>query len=127
MRRAAPLAVLALVAGLLLGCGSSSDSSTDGGAQSHGNASAPAGAMVRHCRTGEAGVTGLTATGTTCAEARHLMLDWTQSSACRPPTGASRSSCSALSYRCLAAASERGWSVSCAKPGRAIAFSVRRG
>lgn len=129
MRRAAPLAVLALVAGLLLGCGGSSpESSTGGGAQSHGGASTgPAGATARRCRSGEAGVTGLRATGTTCTEARHLMLGWTHSSACRPPQGASRSSCPALSYRCLATATDRGWSVSCAKPGRAIAFTARRG
>jgi hypothetical protein len=128
MRHAAQLAVLPLAAALLLGCGSSSsESSTGGGAQSQGGTStAPAGATARSCRSGEAGVTGLKATGTTCTEARHLMLGWTQSSACRPPQGASRASCPALSYRCLATATDRGWSVSCAKPGRAIAFSVRR-
>lgn len=129
MRRAAPLAVLALVAALLLGCGSSSsqESSTGGGAQPQGGTStAPAGATALSCSSGEASVTGLKATGTTCTEARHLMLGWTHSSACRPPQGASRSSCPALSYRCLATATDRGWSVSCSKPGRAIAFSVRR-
>lgn len=128
MRRAAPLAVLALVAALLLGCGgSSSDSSTGGGTQSQtGTSTSPAGASVQHCRSGEAGVTELKATGTTCTEARHLMLGWTHSSACRPAQGASRASCPALSYRCLATATGRGWSVSCAKPGRSIAFTVRR-
>jgi hypothetical protein len=127
MRRVASLAAFALAAALLLGCGSSSsESSTGGGAQSPATSAAPAGASVRHCRSGEAGVTGLTATGTTCTEARHLMLGWTHSSACRPPTGASRSSCPALSYRCLATATGRGWSVSCAKPGRSIAFTARR-
>jgi hypothetical protein len=128
MRRTAPVAVLSLFAALLLGCGgSSSESSTGDGTQPHGGtATAPAGATARSCRSGEAGVTGLKATGATCTEARHLMLGWTHSSACRPPQGASRSSCPALSYRCLATATDRGWSVSCAKPGRAIAFSVRR-
>lgn len=126
MRRATPLAVLAVAAALLLGCGgSSSESSTSGGGQPHGG-TAPAGATARSCRSGEAGVTGLKATGTTCTEARHLMLGWTHSSACQPRQGASRSSCPALSYRCLATATDRGWSVSCAKPGRAIAFSARR-
>lgn len=128
MRRTAPLAVLALIAGLLLGCGGSSSESSTGGTQSHGGTSTgPAGATARDCNPGEAGVTGLTATGTTCTEARHLMLGWTHSSACRPPKGASRSSCPALSYRCLATATDRGWSVSCSKPGRAIAFTARRG
>jgi len=127
MRRAAPFAVLALAAALL-GCGSSSsgESSTGLSAQTQGTSTAPAGATAQPCRSGETGVTGLKATGTTCTEARHLMLGWTHSSACRPPQGASRSSCPALSYRCLATATDRGWSVSCSKPGRAIAFSVRR-
>lgn len=127
MRRAIPLAVLALVAALVLGCGSSSSESSTGGGSHGGTSTAPAGAAARSCRSGEAGVTGLKATGTTCTEARHLMLGWTHSSACRPPQGASRSSCPALSYRCLATATDRSWSVSCAKPSRAIAFSVRRG
>jgi len=128
MRRAIPLAALALAAALLLGCGgSSSDESSTGGAQPHGGTrTAPAGAAVSHCHSGEAGVIGLTATGTTCTEARHLMLGWTRSSACRPAAGPSRSSCPALSYRCLATATDRGWSVSCAKPGRSIAFTARR-
>lgn len=130
MRLITSLAVLALAAALLLGCGGSSsqESSTAGGAQSQGGTStAPAGASVRHCRSGEAGVTGLKATGTTCNEARHVMLGWTHSSACRPPQGASRSSCPALSFRCLATATDHGWSVGCAKPGRSIAFIARRG
>jgi hypothetical protein len=126
MRRAAPLALLVLAAALLLGCGSSSKESSGAAQPQTGASTGPAGASVRHCHSGEAGVTGLTATGTTCTEARHLMLGWTHSSACQPATGASRSSCPALSYRCLAAATDRGWSVSCAKPGRSIAFTARR-
>ncbi|MGN6274388.1 MAG: hypothetical protein ACTHNP_00450 [Solirubrobacterales bacterium] len=128
MRRAIPLAALALVAGLLVGCGGSSskESSTGTGAQPRGGSTAPAGATVRHCRSGKAGVTGLTATGTTCTEARHLMLGWTHSSACRPPQGASRAGCPAFSYRCMATATARGWSVGCAQPGRAISFTARR-
>lgn len=130
MRRLAPLAALALATALLVGCGGSSpdEAGTGGGAQPHGSASpTPAGATARHCRSGKAGVTGLTATGTTCTEARHLMLGWTHSSACRPAEGASRAGCPALSYRCLATATDRGWSVGCAKPGRSIAFTARRG
>ncbi|MGN6816701.1 MAG: hypothetical protein ACTHK3_11580 [Solirubrobacterales bacterium] len=129
MSRATLLAVLVLAAALLLGCGGSSsrESSTGAGAQSHGVIPpAPAGARARHCRAGATGATGLTATGATCTEARRLMLGWTHSSACQPATGASRSSCSALSYRCLATATGRGWSVSCSKPGRSIGFTARR-
>ena len=44
---------------------------------------------------------------------------------CRPPDGASRWGCSVGSYRCQGVVTDRGWSVSCAKPGRSIAFRVR--
>ncbi len=44
---------------------------------------------------------------------------------CRPPEGASRWGCSVGSYRCQGVITDRGWSVSCAKPGRSIAFRVR--
>lgn len=128
MRLATPLAVLALAAGLLAGCGGSSpESSTETGRARAGGQAAPAGAAARSCHAGEAGVEGLAATGATCTEARHVMLGWTHSGVCRPAAGASRASCRALSYVCLAAATGRGWSVSCSKPGRSIAFTVRRG
>lgn len=45
--------------------------------------------------------------------------------ACKPPEGASRWGCSVGSYRCQGVVTDRGWSVSCAKPGRSIAFRVR--
>lgn len=45
--------------------------------------------------------------------------------ACRPPKGASRWGCSVGSYRCQGVVTDRGWSVSCAKPGRSIAFRIR--
>jgi len=44
---------------------------------------------------------------------------------CKPPGGASRWGCSVGSYRCQGVVTDRGWSVSCAKPGRSIAFRVR--
>ena len=44
---------------------------------------------------------------------------------CEPPEGASRWGCSVGSYRCQGVVTDRGWSVSCAKPGRSIAFRVR--
>jgi hypothetical protein len=130
MRLAPPLAVLALAAGLLLGCGASGsqESGKGGGAQpGAGTPTAPPGSSTRHCRAGEPGVVGLAASGTSCTEARHLMLGWVHSGACRPPAGTSRSGCPALSYRCLATATDRGWAVSCSKPGRSVAFTARRG
>jgi hypothetical protein len=44
---------------------------------------------------------------------------------CEPPDGASRWGCSVGSYRCQGVVTDRGWSVSCAKPGRSISFRVR--
>jgi hypothetical protein len=44
---------------------------------------------------------------------------------CRRPPGASRWGCSIPSYRCQAVVTDRGWSVSCSRPGRAVAFVLR--
>lgn len=44
---------------------------------------------------------------------------------CKPAEGASRWGCSVGSYRCQGVVTDRGWSVSCAKPGRSISFRVR--
>lgn len=44
---------------------------------------------------------------------------------CKPPEGGSRWGCSVGSYRCQGVVTDRGWSVSCAKPGRSIAFRVQ--
>lgn len=52
---------------------------------------------------------------------------WEHSSDCHRPPGASRWGCSIVPYRCQAVVVDRGWSVSCAKPGKSIAFRVRPG
>lgn len=44
---------------------------------------------------------------------------------CKPPAGASRWGCSVGTYRCQGVVTDRGWSISCAKPGSSIAFTVR--
>jgi hypothetical protein len=49
---------------------------------------------------------------------------WERSPDCKRPAGASRWGCSIDSYRCQAVVVDRGWSVSCAKPGRSLAFRV---
>jgi hypothetical protein len=46
---------------------------------------------------------------------------------CRPHEGASRWGCSVDSYRCQGVVTGRGWSVSCSKPGRSIACTIRPG
>lgn len=50
---------------------------------------------------------------------------WLANPDCRPPADASRWGCSVGSYRCQGVVTDRGWSVSCSKPGRSIAFRVR--
>jgi hypothetical protein len=52
---------------------------------------------------------------------------WAEDPSCRRPRGASRWGCSVGSYRCQGVVTDRGWSVSCARPGRSIAFTVPRG
>ncbi|HEV2727769.1 MAG TPA: hypothetical protein VGV34_05715 [Solirubrobacterales bacterium] len=46
---------------------------------------------------------------------------------CKPAQGASRWGCSVGSYRCQGVVVDRGWSVSCAKPGRSIVFRIQPG
>ncbi|HEU5064136.1 MAG TPA: hypothetical protein VFT79_13445 [Solirubrobacterales bacterium] len=46
---------------------------------------------------------------------------------CKPAQGASRWGCSVGSYRCQGVVTGRGWSVSCAKPGRSIVFRIQPG
>lgn len=124
MRLATPLVIVALL-GLLAGCGGSNETSTEatGGA----GAQAPAGAQARTCSAPGARTEDLRTTGAGCAEAIRVMSGWTRNYSCTPPDGASRSSCPLGSYRCLAAATDRGWSVSCAEPGKSVAFRFRRG
>jgi len=129
MRLAAPLAILALAAALLAGCGGSSSEETGSGAESSpraGTSTAPAGATARSCDPGGTGVEDLRATNVGCAEARQVASGWRRAKECDKYGADSRNPCSVLSYRCLATATDRGWSVSCAKSGRSIAFRFRR-
>jgi hypothetical protein len=52
---------------------------------------------------------------------------WERNPDCRHPRGASRWGCSVGPYRCQGVVTDRGWSISCAKPGKSIAFIVRPG
>ncbi|MGN6557842.1 MAG: hypothetical protein ACTHLH_07495 [Solirubrobacterales bacterium] len=63
-------------------------------------------------------------TGTSPHEVR---ATWERNPKCKRPPGASRWACSVGSYRCQGVVTDRGWSISCAKPGSAVAFTVRRG
>jgi hypothetical protein len=126
MRLAAPL-LIAVALGLLAGCGDSSSSEESTGASPGAGApAAPTGASARPCPVGDPDVVGLRATGVSCAEARQVMSGWRRARECDKGGGASRLGCSLRSYRCQATATDRGWSVSCSKPGRSIAFLIRR-
>jgi hypothetical protein len=61
------------------------------------------------------------------AEAKTVRSAWEGEASCKRPPGASRWGCSVGAYRCQAVVVDRGWSVSCAKPGESIAFRVRPG
>jgi hypothetical protein len=135
MRLAVPLAVLALAAPLLAGCGgSSSDEGPPSGASTPaqkqpaadaGSAGAPVGATARSCETGAGAAESLRATGVSCNRARRVLYDWERASACGDPSGTSRSGCSVHSYRCIGARTDRGVAVSCARPGYSVAFLTK--
>ncbi len=68
---------------------------------------------------------GITDSGTATESAPVIQAKWEHSPACDRPAGASRWGCSVGSYRCQSVVSDRGWSTSCSRPGRSIAFTVR--
>lgn len=58
---------------------------------------------------------------------REVRSAWERNPDCRHPRGASRWGCSVGPYRCQGVVTDRGWSISCAKTGKSIAFIVRHG
>ena len=130
MKLALPIAILALAAALLAGCGSSGNGSSGSEATTApktGGKAAPAGASARECpgRAGEA--TALRATAVSCDQAKALAKAWANDPACAPAGGDSRSSCRIEgNYDCLAAMTGRGLAVSCARPGHSVAFTIKR-
>jgi hypothetical protein len=126
MRLAGPAAILGLALLALSGCGSSGDDtgSTTGGSQPA--TAAPPGATARACVLDAGSVSSLRAAHVSCGAAQKVAVAWTKAAACKPPAGASRAGCTVSPYRCVAAATDRGWSVSCARPGRAVAFTAKR-
>jgi hypothetical protein len=125
--RLASFAILVLAGALLTGCGGSSSETSTESAPRAGTSTAPAGASARPCASGGSGVEDLRATNVGCGEARKVASGWRRAKECDKYGADSRNPCSLLSYRCLATATDRGWSVSCAKSGRSIAFRFRRG
>lgn len=76
---------------------------------------------------GESSDDGTTGSADGPSVAQKVKAGWERSSACKRPGQASRWGCSIGDYRCQAVVVGRGWSVSCAKPGRSIAFVIPRG
>jgi hypothetical protein len=109
-----PVLVVLGLALFVTGCGGSSSSSTQ--------PKAPAGSKVVSCKTG-----GLRATAVDCASARKVMVGWQHSHACALGQGESRGACSVSGFRCQSVRSGEGVSVSCARPGEAVAFIPRSG
>jgi hypothetical protein len=96
MRIAAQIAIVAALA-LLMGCGGSDDETTGSVTSDRGE-----------------------------APAKEMRAAFVAEPSCRRPPGASRWGCSIDSYRCQGVVTDRGWSVSCSKPGRSVAFILRR-
>jgi hypothetical protein len=96
MRLSTTLTLLACTVALLIGCGGGSDETTG---------SQPLGAD---------------------ASTRDVQGAWEANPDCMHPQGASRWGCSLGPYRCQTVVTDRGWSVSCARPGRSISFRVPR-
>jgi hypothetical protein len=134
MRLATPLVIVVLAAALLAGCGGSSSSQTDtgssGSAESSpmplGSSGTPPGAAAKACDTYAVDAEDLRATGVSCDQARRVMYGWQRDRGCSAPAGASRTSCTSRSYRCLGARTDRGIAVSCSRAGESIAFVAKQ-
>ncbi|HVO52984.1 MAG TPA: hypothetical protein VMT37_01075 [Solirubrobacterales bacterium] len=135
MRSAVPIAIVCLAAALLAGCGGSGGGKTSGGAtestagaaatESTGGASAPAGASAQACPIDADGTIGLRVTAVSCGEGQKVVLAWGRGSNCTPAPGASQTGCNVRGYRCIATATDRGFSVDCSRPGRSVAFTAK--
>jgi hypothetical protein len=126
MRLAVPLAIVVLAVAVLAGCGSSGDGGGSTSAPQSSGSSAPAGASAHSCGGQEGPADGLRATGIPCKQAKLLAAAWARNDGCAPADGASRSSCKLEGgYDCLAAVTDRGLAVSCARPGSSVAFTVK--
>jgi hypothetical protein len=117
------VALLAALAGA--GCGSSGSGSSSGERPQGGQA--PLGATAHTCAASTRGVGELRVTGVTCSAAVGVAAGWAAKDNCAMAKSASRGSCTVGRYRCLAAATQPGLAVSCARPDRSISFIARRG
>lgn len=129
MRLAVPIAIVVLAAALAGGCGSSGDGGSESSTAPAAKGSvqkAPVGASAKECSGRAGAATALRATGFSCKQAKQLAKAWLEDEDCVPTGGASRSSCELEGdYDCLAAMTDRGLAVSCARPGRSVAFTIK--
>jgi hypothetical protein len=114
-RAALAVAAAVLAAAMVAGCGGGSSSSTT-------KPKAPAGSKVAACDPG-----GLRATAVDCASARKVMSGWEADGACALSKDESRGACSVDGFRCQSVQTGKGVSVSCARPGEAVAFIPKPG
>ena len=137
MRIAWPIAIVSAVLAIAVavtaaGCGSSSDETTGASettAPPPASTSttpaqeAPVGVRAKSCSTGSSGE--VRVTGVSCELGRSLVAGWYKNNACSAPQGASRLSCRLGKFICLGAVTDRGVAVTCAAPGRSVAFIGR--
>jgi hypothetical protein len=110
------------------GCGSSSDETTGPPASTsttREKREAPIGVRAERCGGGTASGGEVRVTGVSCELGRSLVAGWYKDSACSAPKGASRTSCRLGRFTCLGAVTDRGVAVTCAAPGRSVAFIGR--
>jgi hypothetical protein len=122
------LAVLAIaVATTAAGCGSSDESETSAPPASSSTTpgqEAPIGVRAKSCDgTGSSG--DVRVTGVSCELGRSLVAGWHRNGACSGREGASRLSCRLGRFICIGAITDRGVAVTCAAPGRSVAFLAR--
>jgi hypothetical protein len=126
------LAALAIVVAMTAaGCGSS-DETTGASETTAPPAStsttpgqeAPIGVRAKAC--GGNGSSGeVRVTGVSCELGRSLVAGWYKDGDCSAAEGASRTSCRLGRFICLGAVTDRGVAVTCAAPGRSVAFIGR--
>ncbi|MGH2974866.1 MAG: hypothetical protein ACRDLL_08375 [Solirubrobacterales bacterium] len=122
------LAALSVSLAVALACGCGSSSETTGTSSSGlGAPASPAGARVQSCAAAVANLGPARVTGVGCPLGREIADAWHAHKACAPAGGSSRAVCTVGGYRCLAAATDRGVVVNCARPGRSISFLARHG
>jgi hypothetical protein len=129
------LAALAIaISSTAAGCGSSSEETTGAGVTTAAppaststtpGQEAPVGVRAKSCNgTGSGGE--VRVTGVSCELGRSLVAGWYKDGSCSGPKGASRTSCALGRFTCLGAVTARGIAVTCAAPGRSVAFIGRR-